>query len=127
LKKLLVIFVLLSYSIASFGVSVNYGYCCGALKSVSVALCEGDACCVDTKTNGCCETKIIQVKLKKDQQSLEFFKLQAPKYFDLPALPFAPKTTQKVSVSRETVSLFAKPPPPLLPSLRLSLFSIFRI
>jgi len=58
----------MSYSIASFGVSLNYFYCCGKLKTVSLALKTEDRDCKGKAKKGCCDNKTVTIKLKVDQQ-----------------------------------------------------------
>ena len=126
MKKGLIIAILLSYSIASFGVSLNYFYCCGKLKTVSFVSKTRDKDCTDTSKKGCCDNKTVTVQLKADQKSNEQI------YFDFPT-PLSPgllSINDYVALSLATNyklnPFYKRPPPDRFPS-RSILFGVFRI
>lgn len=58
----------MAYGFAAFGVSLNYFYCCGKLKEVSLKLHPPvDGCKMNGKKD-CCKNKTVSVKLNTDQQ-----------------------------------------------------------
>ena len=66
MKRILLIAILISYSVVSLGVSVNYFYCCGKLKEVSIE--------IKAKTKeerGCCDTKKVDIQLNTDQKNTD--------------------------------------------------------
>lgn len=88
MKKLLVLILLMAYTVANAGVSLNYFYCCGKLKSVSFTPRK-----VTPKKCGrmsgstqrkCCENKVVNFQLKTDQKQADekaghvFFKTFTP-------------------------------------------------
>ena len=126
MKKFLVIAILISYSIASFGVSLNYFYCCGKLKTVSLVVNTEEKSCKSKSTKGCCENKTVTIKLKTDQKSSEqtTFHLIAPLS---PAILHTNNyTVADIANIGNTNSLYKRPPPDNLPS-RQVLFCVFRI
>lgn len=68
LKKLLTILILVCYSISSFGVSLNYFYCCGKLKTISFTTTNKGKNCKGDLKKGCCKNEKVKVKLKTDQK-----------------------------------------------------------
>lgn len=68
MKKCLLILILFSYSIASFGVSLNYFYCCGKLKTVTIHETAEASKCTGDKKKDCCKNKKVHIQLKTDQQ-----------------------------------------------------------
>ncbi|MFZ1528291.1 MAG: hypothetical protein WAT19_06115 [Ferruginibacter sp.] len=70
LKKLFLIALIISYGLSSFGVSLNYFYCCGKLKSVTLKT-QTNPRCSPKKKKGCCENKKVSLKLGIDQKAAE--------------------------------------------------------
>lgn len=68
MKKFLLIAVLITYSIASYGLQFNYFYCFGKLKTVSLVSKTVDNFCKDKHGIGCCNTKTVSLKLTVDQE-----------------------------------------------------------
>ncbi|MFY7963463.1 MAG: hypothetical protein ACOVO1_01085 [Chitinophagaceae bacterium] len=127
LKKFLVILILTSYSIASFGVSLNYFYCCGKLKTVSlIETIKGKDCKGDFK-KGCCKNKKVTAKLKTDHKATDNVKAD----FDAPLSPVIINDNndfylQNVVVECLTAQLYKRPPPDSFPKRNI-LFCIYRI
>lgn len=125
-KRILVILILISYSIASFGVSLNYFYCCGKLKSVSLVTDTDKEDCKTKSSKGCCDNKTVTLKLKTDQKSSD----QSIIHFAAPLSPGILHTDNytflNIANNGKINPLYKRPPPDLLPS-RQVLYCIFRI
>ena len=126
MKKVIVIALLFSYSIASFGVSLNYFYCCGKLKAVSLVANTEEKNCNAKSKKGCCDNKTVTIKLKVDQKSNN----QAIYHFAAPLSPAIPHTDSYSPLNLATTCklnpLYKRPPPDKLP-LRHILYCDFRI
>jgi len=118
--------LLLSYSIASFGVSVNYFYCCGVLKTVSLKVNTEEQNCKAKTKKGCCDNKTVTLKLKTDQKSSD----QSTKHFAAPLSPVILHTDNytvfNIANNGNINPLYKRPPPDLLPSRKV-LYCVFRI
>ncbi|MBX2930348.1 MAG: hypothetical protein KF781_00215 [Chitinophagaceae bacterium] len=68
MKKCIFILILLSYSIASFGVCLNYFYCCGKLKTVTIIETKEAKNCTNNQKKDCCKNQKVHVQLQTDQQ-----------------------------------------------------------
>ena len=72
MKKLLALFILLTYLVFSCGVVINFHYCMDRLASTQLFFTEDkycDNCGMHTDdSNGCCRDEIQVVKIKEDQQ-----------------------------------------------------------
>ncbi len=66
MKRTAIIFLLTIYSLSTFGISLKEFYCCGKLKSISLALSfEGkEKCSKGDNKDGCCKTKYQYFKVK---------------------------------------------------------------
>ena len=66
MKKVAVILLLSIYSLATFGIGVKQFYCCGKLKSTSIALVQdaNEKCNMGNAESGCCKTKFHTLKVK---------------------------------------------------------------
>ncbi|MEO7393478.1 MAG: hypothetical protein ABIU11_00970 [Chitinophagaceae bacterium] len=126
MKRILVIAILLSYSIASFGVSLTYFYCCGKLKTVSIAVSTEEKSSTSKSTKGCCENKSLTLKLKTDQKSSDQTKFQFTAPLSKAILHTTNSTVAYIANIGNVNSLFKRPPPGNLPS-RQVLFCVFRI
>lgn len=71
MKKFAIILILICYTTATFGVSLNYFYCCGKLKTVSLATKTKDKSCKGNLKKDCCKNQKVKVKLKSDQKIAE--------------------------------------------------------
>lgn len=117
------------YGLASFGVSLNYFYCCGKLETVSLSITDvqeaADHCPMGDK-NGCCENKTVNHKISVDQntQSTLFYSSLQLTPAILPAPPF---------LARENIFYAILPapaykkPPPILHYTDIVFLSVFRI
>ncbi len=126
MKRILIIVILISYSFASFGVSLNYFYCCGKLKDVSITTNAKVKSNNEKAGKGCCENKTVTLKLKTDQKSTE----QSTFHFDAPLSPAIQHTYDysivNIATNGNTNQLYKRPPPSNLPSRNI-LFCVFRI
>ncbi len=66
MKKVALILLVLIYSASSFGITLKEFYCCGKLKSVSLALTDlgKNKCEMGDEKDGCCKTKYHYFKVK---------------------------------------------------------------
>lgn len=126
MKRILVIAILISYSIASFGVNLNYFYCCGKLKTVSLAVNAEPKNNTDKSKKGCCDNKTVTLKLKTDQKNSE----QAAFHLDAPLSPVILHTydyyVANIATNGCVNPLYKSPPPSNLLSRNI-LFCVFRI
>lgn len=126
MKRILVILILSAYSIASFGVNVHYFYCCGKLKTVSLAVNTGEKDCKMKSGKGCCKNKTVTFKLKTDQKNSEqsIISFAAPLS---PAIIYTDNYSCLYTADTSNLNpLYKRPPPTLLPS-RQVLYCVFRI
>ncbi len=125
-KRILVILLLTAYSIASFGVSVNYFYCCGVLKTVSLKVNTEEKNCKSKTSKGCCDNKTVTLKLKTDQKNVD----QSVFHFTAPLSPAILHTDSysfsNIAITDSVSPLYKRPPPDNLPSRQI-LFCVFRI
>jgi hypothetical protein len=126
-KRIIVIAILISYSIASFGVSLNYFYCCGKLKTVSFTVNTQEINCKPKPTKkGCCKNETETIKLKTDQKNSDqiTFQYTAPL---APAILYTTNYTVAAIANIGNINYYYKSPPTEnLPSKQV-LFCIFRI
>lgn len=130
MKKFLLILILISYSIASFGVSVNYFYCCGKLKTVSFSEIKPAKNCKSKIKKGCCAGKkccknvTVTVKLKTDQKSSDKINFNFETQ-ELPVVVFSDNYTYPELSLLTSANQYIHPPGNL--PKRSILFCMFRI
>ncbi|MFV0606401.1 MAG: HYC_CC_PP family protein [Niabella sp.] len=127
MKKFTIIAVLMFYSLAVFGVSVNYFYCCGKLKKVSIQLDQPPVNhqCHMKGGKDCCKNKSVDVKIDQQQQFSQQIVFE-PLFFAI---------TNSTSLSYHIISLTGEQqnfclqnrPPPLSPTPLHILHAHFRI
>ena len=125
-KKFLVAAILVFYSIATFGVSINYFYCCGKLKTVSLTSKAGDETYKSKSTNGCAKNLTVTIKLRTDQRSNDQtkFHVTAPV---APAIIHTDNYNLSFVIIPDNVNqLYNRPPPYNLPSRQIR-YCVFRI
>ena len=126
MKRIVVILFLISYSIASFGVSLNYFYCCGKLKTVSFAVNTAPNNGETKSKKGCCDHRTVIYKLKTDQKNTE----SASYDFNAPLSVFTVHQFNyhgaDLFPAQNVTPLYKRPPPFELPSRKI-LYCIFRI
>ena len=136
MKKFLVFVLLMAYTVASAGVSLNYFYCCGKLKSVSLTpRNESPKKCgrmTGSSKRKCCENKVVRLQLKTDQKQADeksgnacFKTVPVSDNPGLPAELFFVNVTGQFQLNRLATPV---PKKPLLhfPSRQIC-FSVFRI
>ncbi|MEJ7828449.1 MAG: hypothetical protein WKF91_09645 [Segetibacter sp.] len=70
MKKIVLILLICSYSLATMGFSTKEFYCCGELKSVTVELTPSKKqTCKKGAGNGCCDNKYQFYKIKDNHLS----------------------------------------------------------
>ncbi len=127
MKRIFIIAILISYSIATFGVSLNYFYCCGKLKTVSLALKTEDKDCTGKAKKGCCDNKTVTIKLKVDQQkSADQSNLNFGAPFLPVILPAGNYTGLNIADNGKIKPLYKRPPTGKPPSRQI-LFCVFRL
>lgn len=127
-KRILAILVLMCYSFASMGVSLNYFYCCGKLKSITFSIDpNAGRNCKGTKNRKCCKNEKVTVKLSIDQKHNQADAYDIAPLAILPVEPltyfFGKNDKQPSSI---TFPKYNRPPPFLLGKYQ-TFFCIYRI
>lgn len=126
MKKVLLICILFCYSAASFGVSLNYFYCCGKLKSVSFFVNTKENTCKGKTKKTCCNNKVVTLQLKIDQKDNN----KENNYIHLttsPVLVYATNFSHFTLIQTfDQTPKYVNPPPGYLPSRQI-LYCTFRI
>jgi len=110
------------------GVSLNYFYCCGKLKTISFNVeKKNNKVCKKKSGKKCCQNKTITVKLKTDQKTTPSFnaKLNAP-LSDAIVFHTISFSSNIVSKEIDNFSLYSNPPPQNFLSKNI-LYCVFRI
>lgn len=70
LKKIVVILLLMVYGLSSSGMTIQFHYCCGKLKSIQLSPVNEKQCGMKhaLSTKPCCSDKHVEFKLKGDQK-----------------------------------------------------------
>ncbi|SDD63152.1 hypothetical protein SAMN04487894_11168 [Niabella drilacis] len=128
LRKLTILLLLVFYSLASFGVSLNFFYCCGKLKSVSLTshIPETKDCPVQ-KGKNCCENKTVGTSVSTDQKTSGSPVLALTQPGGIFITPPALFGNQPASTVMSVLALPPADPPEQRPRERSILFSVFRI
>jgi hypothetical protein len=89
MKKVFTILLFLVYSIATFGIGLKGHYCCGKLKSVTVAIIftENHKCSKSDENNGCCQSKVQLTKINDDQITVAEVQVPAKPSLELHTIP----------------------------------------
>jgi hypothetical protein len=125
-KRILVIAILISYSIASFGVNLNYFYCCGKLKTVSLVVNTEERYCKSKSTKSCCDNKTVTIKLKTDQKNSDQTTIHLTAQLSPSILHKDNYTVTDIASNGNINPLYKSPPTDNLPS-RQVLFCVFRL
>jgi hypothetical protein len=125
-KKFLVILILVSYSIASFGVNLNYFYCCGKLKTISFVTKEDSKNCKGNKGKGCCKNEKVTIKLKTDHKTCDDVKCNCDAPLSVAIIQHNDYAVKGFYNSVLTTPLYTRPPPDYFPKINV-LFCVFRI
>lgn len=116
----------MSYSIASFGVSLNYFYCCGVLKGVSLRANTEEKAWKTKTGKGCCDNKTVTLKLKTDQKNTEQPSFKIDNALSPAILHTHDYEVINIATGGNINSLYKSPPTADLPSRNI-LFCVFRI
>lgn len=127
MKRLLIFLLLISYSFSSIGLTVNYFYCCGKLKTVSLKVkTTNTKNCKKRIGKKCCENKTVEIKIKADQKqnlnpdfNFAAIILEKPYFIIYSSAIIA--TTEK-----QNFSLYSNPPPQNFLSKNI-LYCVFRV
>jgi len=124
LKKIVIIFLLMVYGLSSSGMTLQFHYCCGKLKSIQLSAVTEKQCGMKHSmfNKPCCNDKQVEFKLKGDQKSE-----QAKFVFFVPPCPEKPEVFlifQPVSSASLIPEIFT--PPPLTNPLYI-LHCVYRI
>jgi len=112
MRKTVVLFLTLLYTLSTSGVTISNFYCCGKLKETSLfSDLEGKRGCEkDGITDDCCKTKIHFVKVS-DQHSLAS-RIKVNHEDQVTLLPFLPASTIYVhNIAVPCSSVLTKAPP----------------
>lgn len=127
MKKFLILLILISYSFSSIGVTVNYFYCCGKLKTVSLKQNNSDKKkCKKKKGKKCCENKLVDIKIKGEQKQSPKFDFKLPTIVAENACYNNYSTVSIANFSVQNFSLYSNPPPQNFLSKSI-LYCVFRI
>ena len=126
MKKVFIIGILFFYSIATFGVSLNYFYCCGKLKTVTLVSNSKENNCKGKSRKGCCDNKVVTFQLKIDQKENNTVNY----HFSTPISSVDFYTTHYFNVTFPStylpIYLVNNHPPDYFPSRQI-LYCVFRI
>jgi hypothetical protein len=111
LKKLVVILLLMVYGLSSSGMTLQFHYCCGKLKSIGLTSLSEKQCGMkhSMQKKRCCDDKQVELKLKGEQKTE-----QAKIVFSTPDLPKRVEYSFEqnfVSSTAIVPGIFAPPPP----------------
>lgn len=126
MKSTLLIFLLCIYSLSVFGVSSKRFYCCGELRSVTLALVHEGAPADDNKDDGCCETKTQFFKVK--DKHLQTVKAEFTAKPLLPAVPQFFSTYEPIFPGRDKTVISRPHAPPVYSGVAIYIaHKVFRI
>lgn len=123
----MIILILFSYCIASFGVSLDYFYCCGKLKSISIQKNENRTECKGDFKKGCCRHEKKLVKLKIDQKTSVTNNEHSHQLSDVTIPYFNDYSFVKVVFYEDVKKVFYQIPPPKFSFSRNIFYCVYRI
>lgn len=128
MKKAVLILLICIYSLSTVGFSLKEFYCCGSLKSVSVALVQ-DAkqnCGKGNEKNGCCANKYHFYKVKDNHFAGDDVSIPVKHFTELSL--FTPLFQQISFASQQVISANKSNAPPLHHGVPVYIFNcVFRI
>lgn len=126
-KKFILSIVLIVYGFASFGVSLNYLYCCDKLKEIKISLTSQheDGCTMQMGNKKCCDSKTVTLKIVTDQRHnlAQEYHFQQPLLSAIPQLQYF--DVRAISGIKAHPQFYNLPPP--FAVSRTVLFASFRI
>ena len=127
MKKIAVLLILMVYSLASLGISLNYFYCCGKLKEVTIIIAPPHTKdCKSGKGKKCCENKTVSHKISVDQKSNQDSSVEPMVMLPFTISNFDYFSQSSISNNRDAKPVYKKPPSPGNENLNI-LLSTFRI
>jgi hypothetical protein len=128
LKKFLLIITIICYAIASYGVSINYFYCCGKLKTINIinAAEKKQNSCKPKMGKDCCKYEKKVVKLKAESKQDKKLDIKAYELKANIVNVFLTYHFQNPLESKIVKQQFQLPPPKLTPNLNI-LYCTYRI
>lgn len=128
MKKVTLILLITLYSLSTVGFSLKEFYCCGKLKSVTVALAQDtkQKCSKGNEKSGCCNNKYQSFKIKDKHVAGSDVKIPTKHFTDL--ILFT-RVFQLVSFASQQLATTSKShAPPLHTSVPIYIYnSVFRI
>jgi len=118
-KKFTIITVLLFYSLATLGVSLNYLYCCGKLKEVTVNLNPPVAHkCSMKGGKDCCKNEKVDIQISADQNFSQQISFEPLVFVGVPFLNHFKFTNNSAGGKYKTYAQ-NRPPPLSHPQLHV--------
>ncbi len=128
MKKVVIILLICSYSLATMGFSLKEFYCCGKLKSVKIELTPNkkQTCSKGNEKSGCCDNKYQFFKVKDNHVASKDINNSLKYFTDLNL--FTP-TFQKILFSTQKIFVANRSnAPPIHSGVSTYLFNcVFRI
>lgn len=127
-KKIFLSILIICYCISSYGVSINYFYCCGKLKTISLnQIPQKSTSCKANMGKDCCKYEKKLIKLKIDQKDLKKTQFNEV-FFDIDSHHFKFNFVQNsyCTCSKKKKQYFQLPPPFYSYNL-LDFYCIYRI
>ncbi len=128
MKKFALILLICIYSLSTVGFSLKEFYCCGKLKSVTVALAQDtkQKCSKGDEKSGCCNNKYQSFKVKDKHFAVSDLKIPAKHFTDLTL--FTPVFQQISFASQQSATANKSHAPPLHTSVPIYIYNcVFRI
>jgi hypothetical protein len=128
MKKVVVIFLLCIYSLATMGFCLKQFYCCGKLKSVTFSLTHEtkEKCDKGDLKSNCCESKFQFLKIKDHHISAEKVDFIAKYLVDFPSYIHSFQHLNILS-EKKSVAYRGNAPPTHLVTPLYIYHSVFRI
>ena len=85
MKRISLIFLLLIYTLSSFGIGIRQFYCCGKLKSTTISFEQEvkEKCGKGDENGGCCQTKFKSLKVKDSHIAADAISIPFKQFTDL--------------------------------------------
>lgn len=128
MKKFALISLLTIYSLATVGFSLKEFYCCGKLKSVSMAFSQDTKqnCSKSSDKKGCCDNRYHFYKVKDNHFAGDTVDVPAKHFTDLTL--FTPTIYQTLFASQQVIVSYRSNAPPLRSGVSTYIFNcVFRV
>lgn len=111
LKKYFIIFFSFFYLLVSSGFTINYHYCGGKLKKVSLVSFNEKGCCGNKKkSKGCCKDKVSFIKIKDNHKANNFIKVPPTNYITVKTEPILLFISLLNSCNEKNITNYHSPP-----------------